>query len=111
MEQGEHSIGGQAWARRIITALAILAAMGISRISHSHPEWIHRGTASFSVLNWLYGLSLLFLLLGAPVWLLLGSAGDVAEPAERNALRSDVVFVLGSFLLVLFLVLIFTTRL
>lgn len=101
----------QVWLRRAVTAVSIVVALVISKISHTHPEWLHRGSPAFSLLNWLYGLSLLFLLLGAPVWLLLGSTGMVSNPDERRALRSDAVFVLAGFLFVLFLILLFATRL
>lgn len=102
---------GQIWVRRIITVASIVIALAISKISHSHPVWLHRGSPAFSVLNWLYGLSLLFLLLGAPVWLLLGGTGQVPDPDERRALRSDAVFVLAGFLFVLSLILLFATQL
>lgn len=101
----------QIWLRRAVTVVAIVAAMAISNISHTHPEWLHRGSPAFSVLNWLYGLSLLFLLMGAPVWLLLGSPGQVPDAEERRALRGDVLFVLAGFLFVLFLILLFATQL
>lgn len=101
----------QVWMRRVVTGASIVAALAVSRISHVHPEWLRRGSPAFSVLNWLYGLSLLFLLLGAPVWLLLGSTGPVADAQERSALRSDAIFVLAGFLFVLFLILLFATRL
>lgn len=101
----------QVWWRRAFTAASILAVLAISKVSHTHPEWLHRGSPAFSGLNWLYGLSLLFLLLGAPVWLLLGSTCQVSPADERRALRSDVLFVLAGFLFVMFLILLFATQL